>query len=151
MKGIKNIMGRPRISPTEKELEMYLRQGFTHEDIAEEVFKKTGTRLGRSTISAAIVRAGLAVPQRYDEELPWVVKIEHQRDYPAKMLRCLARQRAGLVITDEEQKRLTSWLDRMERDATVVAYDSTRGFGYGPRGEEDPTDLPIHVAEVRFD
>lgn len=151
MKGMNNIMGRPRISPTEKELEMFLRRGFTHEDIAEEVFKKTGTRLGRSTISAAIVRAGLAVSQRYDEEIPWVVKIEHQRDYPAKMLRCLARQRASLVITDEEQKRVTSWMDRMERDATVVAYDSTRGFGYGPRGEEDPTDLPIHVAEVRFD
>jgi len=143
--------GRPRVSPTDKELEMYLRRGLTHEDIADEVFEKTGTRLGRSTISAAIVRAGLAVSQRYDEEIPWVVKIEHQRDYPAKMLRCLGRKRAGLVITDEEQKRVTSWMDRMERDGTVVAYDSTRGFGYGPRSEEDPTDLPIHVAEVRFD
>ena len=143
-------MGRPRISPSDKELEMYLRRGMTHDAIADLVFEQTGQRLGRSTISAAIVRAGLAEPQRYEAELPWTIKIEHQRDYPAKMLRCLGRKRAGLEITDDEQKRLTSWLERMERDNTVVAYDSTRGFGYGPRSKEDPADLPIHVPEVRF-
>ena len=143
-------MGRPRMSPSDKELEMYLRQGMTHEAIADEVFTQTGQRLGRSTISAAIVRAGLAEPQYYAAELPWTIKIEHQRDYPAKMLRCLGRQRAGLSITADEQKRLTSWLGRMERDNTVVAYDSTRGFGYGERSPEDPADLPIHVPEVRF-
>jgi hypothetical protein len=130
---------------------MFLRRGMTHDDIADEVEKTTGVRLGRSTISGAIVRAGLSTAQRYDDELPWIVKIAHQRDYPAKMLRCLARKRAGLTITVEEQKRLDSWLERMERDNTVVAYDSTRGFGYGPRSAEDPADLPIHVSEVRFD
>jgi len=143
-------MGRPRISPSDKELEMYLRRGMTHGAIADLVFEQTGQRLGRSTISAAIVRAGLAEPRYYEAELPWTIKIEHQRDYPAKMLRCLGRQRAGLEITPEEQKRLTSWMERMARDNTVVAYDSTRGFGYGPRSAEDPADLPIHVAEVRF-
>ena len=53
--------GRPRVSPTDKELKMYLRRGLTHEDIAEEVFKKTGIRLGCSTISVAIVRAGVRI------------------------------------------------------------------------------------------
>jgi len=141
-------MGRPRISPTPKELEKFLSEGLTHEEIVEKVYEATGVRLQRTTISSAIVRAGLAAQTKYEDEIPWVVKTEHQRDYPIKMLRCLARRRAGKSLTEDENYRLDSWLARMERDETVVVYDSDRGFAYADRVEGDPEDLPIHPVEV---
>ena len=143
-------MGRPRISPTPKELEAYLRDGLTHDQIVDEVYEATGVRLQRGTISSAIARAGLAEQIRYTDELPWTVRSEHQRDYPAKMLRCLARRRRGEPITDTESKRLDSWLARMERDGTVVVYDPEYGFAYGERSPDDPPDIPIHPVAVKI-
>ena len=35
-------MGRPRISPTPKELERFLADGLTHEQIVERVYEATG-------------------------------------------------------------------------------------------------------------
>jgi len=130
---------------------MFLREGLTHEEIVDRVEQQTGVRLARATISSAIGRAGLAAMPRYEEEIPWRVKTEHQRDYPAKMLRCLGRRRAGLPINEDETFRLDSWLERMRRDSTVVAYDPDQGFGYVQRVESDPVDLPIHPETVRFD
>ena len=143
-------MGRPRISPTPKELEQFLRDGLTHDEIVEQVYLATGVRLQRGTISSAVARAGLAEQIRYEEELPWTVRSEHQRDYPAKMLRCLARRRRDEPITESESKRLDSWLARMERDGTVVVYDPEFGFAYGLRGPGDSPDLPIHPVEVKI-
>ena len=143
-------MGRPRISPTPKELEQFLRDGLTHDEIVEQVYLATGVRLQRGTISSAVARAGLAEQIRYEEELPWTVRSEHQRDYPAKMLRCLARRRRDEPITESESKRLDSWLARMERDGTVVVYDPEFGFAYGVRGPDDPADLPIHPVDVKI-
>ena len=130
---------------------MFLREGLTHEQIVDRVEGQTGVRLARSSISSAIGRAGLAEFPRYESEIPWKVKTEHQRDYPAKMLRCLGRRRAGLPINEDESSRLDSWLARMERDGTVVAYDPDRGFGYVQRSEFDPVDLPIHPEAVHLD
>lgn len=143
-------MGRPRISPTPKELERFLADGLTHEQIVEKVYEATGVRLQRTTISSAIVRAGLAEQQKYEDEIPWRVKTEHQRDYPVKMLRCLARRRAGKSLTEDENYRLDSWLARMERDGTVVVYDSDVGFAYAARADGDPMEIPVHPVEVRL-
>lgn len=143
-------MGRPRISPTPKELERFLADGLTHDQIVDEVYEATGIRLQRGTISSAIARAGLAEMTRYEEELPWTVRSEHQRDYPAKMLRCLARRRRDDPITENENQRLDSWLARMERDGTVVVYDPEVGFAYGLRSPDDPPDIPIHPVEVKI-
>ena len=143
-------MGRPRISPTPKELERFLADGLTHEQIAEKVYEATGGRLQRTTISSAIVRAGLAEQQKYEDEIPWRVKTEHQRDYPVKMLRCLARRRAGKSLTEDENYRLDSWLARMDRDGTVVVYDSEVVFAYAARADGDPIEIPVHPVEVRL-
>ena len=66
------------------------------------------------------------------------------------MLRCLARRRRDDPITENESKRLYSWLARMERDGTVVVYDPEVGFAYGLRSPDDPPDLPIHPVEVKI-
>lgn len=107
--------------------------GLTHQQVADRVYTETGERVSRSTVSAALHRAGISKPTaRYSEEIPWKVKIEHIREYPARMLRTLGRRRAGLSLTDVENARLDAWLAKMERDHTVVGYapDSTYGFYY---------------------
>ena len=144
-------MGRPRITPPDNELSMFLRLGYSHAEIADVVFERTGYRLSRSSISAAISRAGLSEQQnRYAEEIPWRVSEDHLRDYPVRMLRLLGRRRAGQPLNDEESPRLDRWLTALQEDNTVVVYDPQRGFAYGERSPQDPLDLPIHIPLVRL-
>jgi len=144
------FMGRNRISPTEKELEELLRQGYTHEDIVEQVYQSTGVRLSRSTISVAIGRAGLTSQNRYTEEVPWTVATKYLRQYQPKMLRILGRRRAGLELSDVENDRLDKWLAKLDCENAVVVYDPNRGFGYAERVASDPKDLPIHPIDVEL-
>lgn len=143
-------MGRNRVSPTEKELEELLRQGYTHEEIVEKVYEETGVRLSRSTISVAIGRAGLTTQNRYTEEIPWKVATKYLRQYQVKMLRLLGRRRAGHSLSNTEDSRLDSWLSKLESENAVVVYDPNRGFGYAERSSTDPEDLPIHPVDVEL-
>jgi len=128
-----------------------LDQGNSHQDIVQYVFDTTGERVSRTTVSAAISRAGLSKPQsRYQETIPWRVKVEHIRDYPARMLRLLGRRMEGQVLNPTEANRLDSWLQQLLEDDAVVVYDPQSGFGYASRRPEDPTDVPIHIKTVQF-
>lgn len=125
----------------------------THAEIAERVFDETGHEVSRSTISAALSRAGLTKQQnRYVEEIPWRVKMEHIREYPIRMLRLLGRRRAGAAMTDDENQRLDSWLAMLDSENAVVAYapDSEQGFVYTERQPEDLADIPIRRQIVRI-
>jgi hypothetical protein len=103
----------------------------THKEIADQVFELTGERVSRSTVSAALSRAGLSKQTaRYADEIPWRVKIEHMTAYPARMLRLLGRRRAKLDLTQHEQDRLDSWLASLKERECVVAYSPDAGFLY---------------------
>lgn len=143
-------MGRSRVSPTDKELEELLREGYTHEQIVEKVFEETGVRLSRSTITMAISRAGLQSQNRYTEEIPWTVAAKYLRAYPVKMLRMLGRRRAGLELSDADNDRLDAWLAKLDKENAVVVYDPKRGFGYAARVDTDPKDIPIHPIDVEL-
>lgn len=144
-------MGRPRITPTDHELSVFLRLGYSHAEIADVVFERTGHRLSKSSVGAAISRAGLSVQQnRYAEEIPWRVSSHHLRDYQVRMLRLLGRRRAELPLHDHESQRLDNWLTMLQEDNAVVVYDPERGFAYGERSPQDPLDIPIHVQLVRL-
>lgn len=121
-----------RILPDDKTLKRWVDLGMTHADIAEEVQRITGEQVSRSSVSAALSRAGLTRPtSRYTDELPWRVKVSHVTQYPARMLRLLGRRRAGLDLTEAEDDRLDSWLETLEDDGLVVAYCPDKsGFLY---------------------
>ena len=140
-----------KILPEKSTLELWLREGLTHAEMAEKVYQTTGHRVSRSTISVAIHRAGLSETRtRHREEIPWRLKGKDLVSYPVRMLRLLARQRAGEGINDEEVKRLQNWLTMLEEENAVVAYDpdSTPSIFYIERQPEDPVDIPIHVQRV---
>lgn len=119
-------MSRPRILPSDRELERLVKdEGMTHQEIADLVFKQTGHKVARSTVSVAVTRAGLNERShaRFIEEIPWTLKAKDLRAYPIRMLRLLGNRRAGNHLTDDETKRLDSWLARMEMENAVVAWD----------------------------
>ena len=118
-------MARPRILPSNDTLRRWANdEGLTHEQIAERVFEETGTRPARSTVSVALARAGLSAPRRrFNEEVPWRLRGSDLKAYPVRMLRLLGHRRAGDELSEDESRRLDSWLETLEREKAVVAWD----------------------------
>ena len=124
-------MPRPRVLPSEAELARMVAEGWSHADIAAHVEKTTGHKVSRSAVSAALSRAGLTKSTpRYKEEIPWRVRETHATEYPARMLRLLGRRRRGLSLTDEDDARLSSWMEQLADWNAVVAYSPSAGFLY---------------------
>lgn len=123
-------------------------ESMTHQEIANALSRETGYPIKRSTISAALHRAGETVSaKKYAEEIPWHVKQEHQTHYAARMLRLLGRRRAGITNSAEADKRLDSWLAQLGEAGAVVVYveDTPEGFFY-VEGEPDRDGIPIQAA-----
>ena len=125
-------MAAPRLLPPNDELARLVKAGYTHVEIADYIRETTGVRVSRSTVSCALSRAGLATAgNRFREELPWRVKAAHLTQYPARMLRLLGRQRAGIDLTDAEAERLEAWIESLQEKGLVVAYaPEYEGFIY---------------------
>lgn len=117
----------------------------THKEIAALVTRETGYPVSRSSVSAALHRAGEAQQaKRYPEELPWVVREEHQTHYAARMLRLLGRRRRGIANSAESDARLDAWLRQLETAGAVVVYEpeTIDGFFY-VQGEPDIEGIPV--------
>jgi hypothetical protein len=128
-------------------------EGLTHQQIADRIYTTTGQRVSRTTVSAALSRAGISKPtMRYRDELPWRVHIDHIKEYPARMLRLLGRRRAGLPLNPVETDRLDAWLQKLEDDHAVVAYDPTSPYGFYYIEKDDRLDgldgIPIRRQTV---
>jgi IS30 family transposase len=140
-----------RILPDRSELEKMLRSGMTHAEIAREVSRATGHPVKRSTVSAAIHRAGISQPaKKYPEEIPWTVREEHLTHYAARMLRTLGRRRKGIANSAEMDARLDAWLELLSSNHSVVAYvpETPQGFFYVD-GEPNELGIPI-ITDLKF-
>lgn len=129
----------PRLIPDSTELRRLVASGKTHAEIADMVYERTGQRVTRGAVSSAISRAGLSSPaNRYKDQLPWRVRIEHSKHYAARMLRLLGRREGGEELSEADDSRLDAWLDRLASEKVIVAYapDTDEGFFYvsPPRG-----------------
>lgn len=126
-------MPAPRILPDDAELIQMVKRGMTQQEIADEAFKRTGVRVTRAAVSAALLRAGQPTQRpRYPELLPWRVKAKHDGHYALKMLRVEGRVRDGKPVTDRELKRLEAWKETLRANKAVVHYDpdTDEGFYY---------------------
>lgn len=136
-----------RVLPSTSRLRHLVDQGLTHQEIADLISRETGYPVGRSTVSAALHRAGAASPaKRYPNEIPWVVREEHQTHYAARMLRLLGRRRKGITNSSESDARLDAWLRQLEQNHAVVIYvqDTEDGFFY-VQGEPDTEGIPVRA------
>lgn len=135
-------MPAERILPEASELKKMLDGGMTQQDIVDRIYAESGVRLSRAAVSAALARAGFAsYRKRHAELIPWRVKVEHNKEYPVRMLRLEARRRKGEALPPPEEKKLDSWLQFLRDNKMVVGYHPAVGFRYiDPRPGID-TDL----------
>lgn len=131
-------MAAPRLLPSDSELKQMART-MTHQQIADWVYRETGQKVARSTVSAALSRMGETDRVRYDDVIPWRVRVQHTGHYALMMLRYYARRKHELALTDDQSDRLDSWLAKLKDMNAVVMYvpDSEDGFYYVPRLPED--------------
>lgn len=131
-------MAPPRYLPSDSKLKQ-LNRTMTHQQIADWVYRETGHKVARSTVSAALSRMGETDRVRYDDVIPWRVRVAHTNHYALMMLRYYARRKHELEITTDQSERLDSWLAKLKDMNAVVAYvpDSEDGFYYVPRLPED--------------
>ena len=128
-------MAAPRYLPSDAKLAQ-MAKTMTHQQIADAVFAETGIRVNRSTVSAALSRAGLTNRVRYADALPWKkIRTVHNGHYAAQMLRVGARIKAGFEVGESLQDRYDSWARRLQEQDAVVHYDpdTAEGFHYVKR------------------
>lgn len=150
-------MPKPRILPSDTELVAMRDRGLTHQQIADEIARRTGHKVARSTVSVALLRAGEAQPKtRYEETVPWVVPAKFQAEYQLRMLRLLGRKRLGMDMNMDEEHRLESWLTTLREKGEVVVFcpdppPGEPGFHYVPEDAKDHDKewLPIRYEPVR--
>ena len=134
-------MPAPRYVPDRNELDQLLREGWTHQRIADLTHERTGHRVTRAAVSAAINREGLTdrTVNRYSADLPWTVAPEHARHYGARMLRAYAKRNLGEQLGAAEVRRLDSWMETMTANNLVVYYhrETAEGFYYVERRPQD--------------
>ena len=136
-------MAAPRKVPDKTTLARWKRQGLSQQEMADKVFEETGEHISRATIAGAMVRYGLSEEKpRYNDVLPWRVRMEHISAYPARMLRLLGKRNNGVELNPQEERKLNSWIRKMQAENAVVAYDpdSAQGFFYVERDEHDDPD-----------
>lgn len=148
-------MPAPQLLPPISELRQLVEAGLTHQQIVDHIQRTMGIRVARSSVSAALSRAGLTRDvMRYKEELPWRVKGEHLTQYPARMLRLLGRRRAEIELTDDEDARLDAWISSLDERGLIVAYcPDGDGFIYvdADEVEDGAAGIPIRRRTITLD
>lgn len=132
-------MAAPRILPSDSELAKMRARGMSLNDICDEVERQTGTRPARSSVSAALSKAGLTNPVRYDDWVPWTIQARHRTAYPLYLLRTGARLDRGVPVREGDEARYQRWRAELDEKNAVVDYDpeTEAGFIYRRRKPED--------------
>lgn len=101
--------------------------------MVEEWEKESGIRVSRSAIAMAMRLHDVtpAHPRpRYDDMLPWHVKVEHALHSDAQLLRLEGRRRSGAKIPPRKLQWLTGWKTRLMDADAVIHYDPNTESGF---------------------
>lgn len=127
-------MPKPRKLPSESILRKWVEvEGLSHGEIVERIREETGQEVSRSSVSAALSRAGFTHRVRYDDEIPWPrISVDHNTAFPLFMLRTQARINRGLPVKPRDAERLEEWKKELAEKKLVVHYEprSPQGFFY---------------------
>lgn len=123
-------MAPPRYLPSDSILKNWVDSGMTHQQIADRIADETGVIVSRSSVSAALSKAGLTKRIRYKDLVPWRVRAIHNRAHPLNMLRLEGRRRGGEVLNETDSRNLESFKRRLKEAGAVVAYlpDTEEGW-----------------------
>jgi hypothetical protein len=148
-------MAPPKYTPDKTTFQQWLAEGLTHQQMADRVFEQTGRRVTRAAITVALMSYGLtSTKPRYKETIPWRVKVDHAKTYPIRMLRLLGKRRAGVEMPEDDERLLDTWIDHLDREGLIVAYDPDDDLGVhyvdaSYRDHDDDT-LPIRKKTIHL-
>lgn len=137
-------MTRARKLPDVQVLKKMRDGGMSLRDIADWVEAETGEVVTPGGVSAALSRAGHALPQvRYADLIPWRVRMGHQKHLYARMLRLEGRRRAGGSLSPTQLRSLDAFLADLADSGGVINYLPERepGWFIAPRRPGIDTDL----------
>ena len=147
-------MAPPTLVPDKATLQAWIREGLTHQQMADRVLEQTGNKITRNAISAAMARYGLAKENpRYSETIPWRCKVGHAKAYQLRMLRLLGRRNMGKKLNKNEAAALDSWLERMAEENVIVAYDPEDDLGFfyiDAKFKDHKDDIPIRIKPINM-
>lgn len=127
-------MPKPRKLPSESILRKWVEvEGLTHAEIVDRIREESGHEVSRSSVSAALSRAGYTHRVRYDDEIPWPkISVDHNASFPLFMLRTQARINRGLPVKKRDKARLEEWKQELRNEGLVVHYEprSPEGWFY---------------------
>jgi len=124
-------MARPRLVPSDSVLEQwYVEEGLTQQQIVQRIWEQDRVRVARSTVAVALHRAGLTDRVRYEDMIPWRVRVEHSSHNLVNILRAAGREARGLELTPAARTQLESFRRRQEEEDCVIAYvpDTAQGW-----------------------
>lgn len=131
-------MPAKRIIPSESILHGWAEAGMTQEQMRQRIYEDTGVLPGKSTVSAALSRAGLTHKVRYDDFIPWKrIAVEHNQHYILNQLRVGARLARGMQVRPADKRRYEQWRADVDAKNASIHYDpdTVDGFFYVPRPE----------------
>lgn len=115
----------------DSEVEQLLRQGKTDEQVVEYLAKHHHISITRSAVGMWRKRRGIPrVIPRYDDLIPWQVKVEHAGMYIPRMLRLEARQRRGKELQLKDRQRVEAFKRKLDDQDAVVHYDPDTEQGW---------------------
>lgn len=126
-----------RILPPARELAERLEKdhNLTFTALAEEF------GVSRQAIRKAIEKAHIELdrpkPHSLKQFVPWRVKVIHEQDLHVRMLRLYAREKLGLPIPKDRQKKYREWRADMDLLDLVVTYSPETGFALDDRRDGD--------------
>ena len=141
-------MAPQKYTPDKTTFQAWLAEGLTHQQMADRVYEQTGRRITRAAITVALMSYGLtSTKPRYKETIPWRVKVEHAKTYPIRMLRLLGKRRAGVELSEDDNRLLDTWIDHLIVENLIVAYDPDDDMGvhYVDAGYRDHEDIGIPI------
>ena len=126
--------------PPRQELEKWLDEGLSHQQIVDRIKETTGNEVTLSTVSSGLSRMGLTDRVRYDDFIPWGrISVDHNTAYQLQQLRIGARLDKGLPVDAKAKARFERWRDELEEKNLCIHYDigSVEGFHYVARRPHD--------------
>ena len=132
-------------------LERWLEEGLTREQISEKVAELSGRRpMSKAAVSMAMARWGIPPRRaRYAKTLPWRVQDAHGMAKEAVLLRALGKRLAGGQPSDRDARQLAGWVEDL-RDAgsPVIAYYADSPDGFYPIRRDKLEDLDVEYVDV---
>ena len=132
-----------RLGPSNRDLERYLEQGLTQQEIADKY------HVAKGTIASLVHRAGLSSDRlKYRTTRLWSpIHDRHQAKHELNMLRSREKQLKGEELTKRVEGRLDSFLDRLDASNSVIAYAPATDDGFYVL---DRNDVPNHLIDSKL-